>query len=52
MIITRIVNFMESIMEKYIAIACGGALGALARTVVGEWVMARVRTLSFWHHYG
>ena len=29
-------------MEKYIAIACGGALGALARTVVGEWVMARL----------
>ncbi len=29
-------------MEKYIVIACGGALGALARTVVGEWVMARL----------
>ena len=34
-------------MEKYIAIACGGALGALARTVVGEWVMARLGPYPF-----
>lgn len=42
MIITRIVKIMEIYYGKYIAIACGGALGALARTVVGEWVMARL----------
>ena len=34
-------------MEKYIAIACGGALGALARTMVGEWVMARLGPYPF-----
>ena len=34
-------------MEKYIAIACGGALGALARTVVGEWIMARLGPYPF-----
>ena len=34
-------------MEKYMAIACGGALGALARSMVGEWVMARLGPYPF-----
>ena len=32
-------------MEKYIAVALGGAVGALCRMALGEWVMTKV-TLS------
>ena len=29
-------------MEKYIAVAIGGAVGALCRMALGEWVMERL----------
>ena len=34
-------------MEKYIAVALGGALGALFRLAVGEWVMAKVESFPY-----
>lgn len=29
-------------MEQYIAVACGGALGALARYTLGSWIMDKI----------
>ena len=34
-------------MEKYIAVALGGAVGALCRMALGEWVMTKVSSFPY-----
>ncbi len=34
-------------MEKYIAVAIGGAVGALCRMALGEWVMTKVSSFPY-----
>lgn len=34
-------------MEKYIAVALGGATGALCRMALGEWVMTKVSSFPY-----
>ena len=34
-------------MEKYIAVALGGAIGALCRMALGEWVMTKVSSFPY-----
>lgn len=34
-------------MEKYIAVALGGAIGALCRMAMGEWVMTKVSSFPY-----
>lgn len=46
----KIVGYYLSIggnMEKYIAVAIGGAVGALCRMALGEWVMTKVSSFPY-----